>query len=397
MDENDIIVRNKARLIAQGFNQEEGIDYEETFALVARLEAIRMLLAFACFNDFILYQMDVKSALLNGFINEEVHVEQPPGFQSFNFPNHVFKLKKAFYGLKQTPRACRFFRHSCDYSRANYGMSGMITSTIRRVEIHLDPKIICRIFDIAPVGLKSMTRVLLYSRFLTRVFKDVGINLSRETNFEALSTYNTYDDQSMGRMKFENAPNGSWMRKAERAPTQARGQGRAHPGVEEETEIREIEGRGLSTQPSYIEPSCSGLAFTEPTHTEILPPQAFLASDYAPWIDLSAQISSLGTHMKKFVVVSDTRFYSMENRMDQYQCYKQKDLKKIGFRAKNGELVKALANLLNQLEYQSTGYFFPVEVWSRDTKNHGFKNQTSRSVTVPVNWTEKWSDRNWIG
>ncbi|WKA00084.1 hypothetical protein VitviT2T_018475 [Vitis vinifera] len=105
MDENDIIVRNKARLVAQGFNQEEGIDYEETFAPVARLETIRMLLAFACFKDFVLYQMDVKSAFLNGFINEEKHVEQPPDFQSFNFPNHIFKLKKALYGLKQTPRA----------------------------------------------------------------------------------------------------------------------------------------------------------------------------------------------------------------------------------------------------------------------------------------------------
>ncbi|KAL6337946.1 hypothetical protein AAG906_005411 [Vitis piasezkii] len=105
MDENGIIVRNKARLVAQGYNQEEGIDYEETFAPVARLEAIRMLLAFACFKGFILYQMDVKSAFLNGFINEEVYVEQPPGFKSFNFPNHVFKLKKALYGLKQAPRA----------------------------------------------------------------------------------------------------------------------------------------------------------------------------------------------------------------------------------------------------------------------------------------------------
>ena len=76
MDENDIIIRNKARLVVQGFNQEEGIDYEETFAPVARLEAIRMLLAFACFKDFVLYQMDVKSAFLNGFINEEVCVEQ---------------------------------------------------------------------------------------------------------------------------------------------------------------------------------------------------------------------------------------------------------------------------------------------------------------------------------
>ncbi|RVW82174.1 Retrovirus-related Pol polyprotein from transposon RE1 [Vitis vinifera] len=105
MDENGIIIMNKARLVAQGFNQEEGIDYEETFAPVARLEAIRMLLAFACFKDFVLYQMGVKSAFLNGFINEEVYVEQPPGFQSLNFPNHVFRLKKALYGLKQAPRA----------------------------------------------------------------------------------------------------------------------------------------------------------------------------------------------------------------------------------------------------------------------------------------------------
>ena len=101
MDENGLIVRNKARLVAQGFSQEEMINYEETFAPVARLEAIRMLLAFACFKDLVLYQMDVKSALLNGFINEEVYIEQPPSFESFNFPNHVFKLKKTLYGLKQ--------------------------------------------------------------------------------------------------------------------------------------------------------------------------------------------------------------------------------------------------------------------------------------------------------
>ena len=105
MDENGIIIRNKALLVAQGYNQQEGIDYEETFAPVARLEAIIMLLAFTCYKNFILYQMDEKSTFLNGFINEEVYVEQPPGFGNFNFPNHVFKLKKALYGLKQAPRA----------------------------------------------------------------------------------------------------------------------------------------------------------------------------------------------------------------------------------------------------------------------------------------------------
>ena len=94
MDQNGIIVGNKARLVVQGFTQEEGIDYNETFALVSRLESIRMFLAFACFKDIVLYQMDVKSGFLNGFINEEVYVEQPLGFQSLNFPNHVFKLKK---------------------------------------------------------------------------------------------------------------------------------------------------------------------------------------------------------------------------------------------------------------------------------------------------------------
>ncbi|KAK9217771.1 hypothetical protein WN943_006399 [Citrus x changshan-huyou] len=105
MDESGVVVRNKARLVAQGYNQEEGIDFDETFALVARLESIRMLLAYACHKDFILYQMDVKSAFLNGYIMEEVYVKQPPGFENEKFPDHVYKLSKALYGLKQAPRA----------------------------------------------------------------------------------------------------------------------------------------------------------------------------------------------------------------------------------------------------------------------------------------------------
>ena len=118
MDENDIIVRNKARLVAQGYNQREGIDYEETFAPIARLEAIRMLLSSTCYKNFILYQMDVKSTFLNCFINEKVYVKQPPRFESFNFTNHVFKLRKVLYGLKQAPRAwysLRKFLISCGF------------------------------------------------------------------------------------------------------------------------------------------------------------------------------------------------------------------------------------------------------------------------------------------
>ncbi|GKC84779.1 retrovirus-related pol polyprotein from transposon TNT 1-94 [Tanacetum coccineum] len=105
LDKNGIVSRNKARLVAQGYNQQEGIDFDETYAPVARLESIRILLAYACAHDFKLFQMDVKSAFLNGFINEEVYVAQPPGFVDFEKPNHVFKLKKALYGLKQAPKA----------------------------------------------------------------------------------------------------------------------------------------------------------------------------------------------------------------------------------------------------------------------------------------------------
>ncbi|KAK1649920.1 hypothetical protein QYE76_067725 [Lolium multiflorum] len=104
-DEFGNIVRNKARLVAQGFSQVEGIDFGETYAPVARLESIRILLAYASHHNFKLQQMDVKSAFLNGPLHEEVYVKQPPGFEDLNFPNHVYKLDKALYGLKQAPRA----------------------------------------------------------------------------------------------------------------------------------------------------------------------------------------------------------------------------------------------------------------------------------------------------
>ncbi|GJV43434.1 retrovirus-related pol polyprotein from transposon TNT 1-94 [Tanacetum coccineum] len=104
VDEVINIKGNKARLVAQGYNQQEGINYDETYAPVARLESIRILLAIACANDF-KYQIDVKSAFLNGFINEEVYVAQPPGLIDFEKPNYVYKLKKALYGLKKAPKA----------------------------------------------------------------------------------------------------------------------------------------------------------------------------------------------------------------------------------------------------------------------------------------------------
>nr|GFA45977.1 putative ribonuclease H-like domain-containing protein [Tanacetum cinerariifolium] len=104
-DERGIVVRNKARLVAQGYTREEGIDYEEVFAPVTRIEAIRLFLAYGSFMGFMVYQMDVKSAFLYGTIKEEVYVCQPPGFEDPHHPDKVYKVVKALYGLHQAPRA----------------------------------------------------------------------------------------------------------------------------------------------------------------------------------------------------------------------------------------------------------------------------------------------------
>nr|GEY27992.1 retrovirus-related Pol polyprotein from transposon TNT 1-94 [Tanacetum cinerariifolium] len=104
-DERGIMIRNKARLVAQGNTQEEGIDYDEVFAPVARIEAIRLFSAYASFKDFVVYQMDVKSVFLYGKIEEEVYVFQPLGFEDLDFPDKVYKVKKTLYGLHQAPRA----------------------------------------------------------------------------------------------------------------------------------------------------------------------------------------------------------------------------------------------------------------------------------------------------
>nr|GEV94843.1 hypothetical protein [Tanacetum cinerariifolium] len=103
--ERGIVIRNKARLVAQEHKQKEGIDYDEIFAPVARIKAIKLFLAYASFIGFTVYQMDVKSAFLYGTIDEDVYVMQPPGFQDPEFPTRVYKVEKAMYGLHQDPRA----------------------------------------------------------------------------------------------------------------------------------------------------------------------------------------------------------------------------------------------------------------------------------------------------
>nr|GEZ02066.1 retrovirus-related Pol polyprotein from transposon TNT 1-94 [Tanacetum cinerariifolium] len=105
LDELGGILKNKARLVARGYRQKKGIDFEESFAPVARLEAIRIFLAYVAHKNMVVYQMDVKTAFLNGNLREKVYISQPDGFVDQDNPNHVYKLKKALYGLKQAPRA----------------------------------------------------------------------------------------------------------------------------------------------------------------------------------------------------------------------------------------------------------------------------------------------------
>ncbi|GJT91928.1 putative ribonuclease H-like domain-containing protein [Tanacetum coccineum] len=133
-DERGIVIKNKARLVAQGYTQEEGIDYDEVFAPVARIEAIRLFLAYASFKDFVVYQMDVKSAFLYGKIEEEVYVCQPLGFEDLDFPDRVYKVEKALYGLHQAPRA--WYETLSTYLLDNGFQRGKIDKTlfIRRVK-----------------------------------------------------------------------------------------------------------------------------------------------------------------------------------------------------------------------------------------------------------------------
>nr|GFB85005.1 retrovirus-related Pol polyprotein from transposon TNT 1-94 [Tanacetum cinerariifolium] len=104
-DERSLVIRNKARLVAVGYSQQEGNHYDETFAPVARIEAIRLFLAYVVHKDFIVFQMDVKTTFLNGILKEEVYVGQPTSFVSKQYPAHMYALDKALYGLKQAPRA----------------------------------------------------------------------------------------------------------------------------------------------------------------------------------------------------------------------------------------------------------------------------------------------------
>jgi len=128
LDEIGKVARNKARLVAKGYSQQEGIDYIETFSLVANLEEVHILLSFATHHGTMLYQMDVKSMFLNGLIKEEVYVEQPSRFESSIYPHHVFKLNNALYGLKQARRT--WYEKLSYFSTENGFIRGKVDTTL---------------------------------------------------------------------------------------------------------------------------------------------------------------------------------------------------------------------------------------------------------------------------
>ncbi|GJX30785.1 retrovirus-related pol polyprotein from transposon TNT 1-94 [Tanacetum coccineum] len=161
--------KNKARLVAQGYNQHEGIDYEETFAHVARLEALRIFLAYATYMGFVVYQMDVKSAFLNGKILEEVYIQQPPGFESSEIPDHVCKLNKALYGLKQAPRA--WYEPLSTFLTHHKFVRGTIDNTLFTYKTKSDVIIVQIYVDDIIFGSTSVKLSKQFAKLMTKKYK----------------------------------------------------------------------------------------------------------------------------------------------------------------------------------------------------------------------------------
>ncbi|GJU25937.1 retrovirus-related pol polyprotein from transposon TNT 1-94 [Tanacetum coccineum] len=180
LDEYGDVLKNKARLVAKGYRQEEGIDFEESFAPVARIEAIRIFIANAATKNMIIYQMDVKTAFLNGDLQEEVFVSQPEGFEDQENPTHVYRLKKALYGLKQAPRA--WYDTLSKFLLANNFFKGVVDPTlftrksgkhILLVQIYVDDIIFASTDHNAPGGI-----FINQAKYALETLKKYGMDLS---------------------------------------------------------------------------------------------------------------------------------------------------------------------------------------------------------------------------
>jgi hypothetical protein len=164
-----VVTWNKAQLVAKGYSQVEGLDFDETYAPVARLESIHILLAYATNHGFKLYQMDMKSAFLNGPIKEEIYVEQPPDFEDSEYPNHVYILSKALYGLKKAPRA--WYECLRDFLITNGFKVGKGDPTLFTNDIAKD-LFVCQIYvDDIIFGSTNKSTCEQFSRIMIQKFK----------------------------------------------------------------------------------------------------------------------------------------------------------------------------------------------------------------------------------
>ncbi|GJU65907.1 putative ribonuclease H-like domain-containing protein [Tanacetum coccineum] len=168
-DKIGIVIRNKARLVAQGYTQEEGIDYDEVFAPVARIEVIRRFLAYASFKEFVVYQMDMKSAFLYGKIKEKVYVYQPLGFKDPEFPDKVSKVKNALYGLHQAPRS--WYETLSTYLLDNGFQRGQIDKTLFIKRIKSDILLVQVYVDDIIFGLTKMELCTEFEKLMHKKFQ----------------------------------------------------------------------------------------------------------------------------------------------------------------------------------------------------------------------------------
>ena len=164
-----MVTTNKARLVAKGYSQVEGLDFDETYAPVVRLESIRLLLAYATYHGFKLFQMDVKSVFRNGPFKEEVYVEQPPGFEDSEYPCHVYKLSKALYGPKQASRA--WYECLRDFLITNGFIVGKVDRTLFTKTIAKN-SFICQIYvDDIIFGTTNKSSCEEFSRIMIQKFE----------------------------------------------------------------------------------------------------------------------------------------------------------------------------------------------------------------------------------
>ncbi|GJX18975.1 retrovirus-related pol polyprotein from transposon TNT 1-94 [Tanacetum coccineum] len=205
LDELGGMLKNKARLVARGHRQAKGIDFEESFALVARLEAIRIFIAFASHMNKIVYQIDMNTAFLNGILHEEVYVSQPDRFVDPENPNHVYKLKKALYGLKQAPRA---WREGKDILLVQIYVDDIIFASTKPDLCESFSKIMCSKFKMSMMGKLSFFLGLQISQSPRGIFLNQSKYALESLKKYGMETCDPVDTPMVEKSKLDEDPQG---------------------------------------------------------------------------------------------------------------------------------------------------------------------------------------------